>query len=256
MLKIRGIQKTTLIDYPGEIACTLFIGGCTFRCAYCYNPALVFDQDTGVSITENEILGFLAERRGFIDGVCLTGGEPLIQGEEVIEFIRKVKALGYKVKLDTNGSFPEHLTFLLKNKLVDYVAMDIKASPGKYAKVTKQIDLTKIQQSIQLLKGSMVEYEFRTTISTMLTQEDFVEIGQWLAGSRRYYLQKVKIDRPLLDDAFAREHQPLPDSEMATIARAISPYFGVVKIRGLDRTSRQEFLGVQTEEKEDQNAAY
>ncbi|MFH1542775.1 MAG: anaerobic ribonucleoside-triphosphate reductase activating protein, partial [bacterium] len=124
MIEFRGIQKTTLIDYPGEVACTLFLGGCNFRCFYCFNPALVTDPDSQQAIPEDEIIDFLKERENFLDGVCITGGEPLLCGEELVDFLKKVKAMQYKIKLDTNGSLPAVLQQIIDEKLVDYLAMD------------------------------------------------------------------------------------------------------------------------------------
>src|SRR3989339_1974110 len=193
MLTFKGIQKTTLIDYRNEIACTLFLDKCNFRCSYCYNPDLVLERNLGVSITGKEILQFLEDRKFFLSGVCITGGEPLMHAPDLLEFLRDVKKIGYKIKLDTNGSFPEHLEAIINDGLVDYIAMDIKASLDKYKEVANvPVNIDKIIKSIKLIKESGILYEFRTTVFSGLNSNDFEEIGKLLSGSSKYYLQQIK----------------------------------------------------------------
>ena len=193
-MKIHGLQKLTLLDYPGKTACTVFTGGCNFRCPFCHNALLVTDIDASDTYEEEEILKFLSGRVGLLDGVCITGGEPLMQAD-IAEFIRKIKELGYKVKLDTNGTFPERLDFLVNNRLVDYVAMDIKNSKEKYAKTAGvgSISISDIERSIGILMASGIDYEFRTTVVKELhTEEDIVKIAEWIKGAKGYFLQNFE----------------------------------------------------------------
>ena len=193
-MKFYGLQKLTLLDYPKKTACTLFTGGCNFRCPFCHNALLVTDIDNSCTYSEEEILEFLSKRKGLLDGVCITGGEPLMH-RDIAEFIKKVKDMGYRVKLDTNGTFPERLKELLENKLVDYVAMDIKNSKEKYAETagTENISLSDIEKSINLLKSADIDYEFRTTVVRELhTEEDIRKIAEWLCGAKKYFLQNFE----------------------------------------------------------------
>ena len=165
-MKFYGIQKMTLLDYPEHVACTLFTGGCNFRCPFCHNALLVTELDGNCVISEEEVLAFLGKRRGLLDGVCVTGGEPLIN-HDIGEFLQKVKALGFKVKLDTNGTNPGLLKALVAANLVDYVAMDVKNSPEKYALTVglETLDMEPVEESIRFLLGGTVDYEFRTTVA-------------------------------------------------------------------------------------------
>lgn len=190
-MNIQGLQKLTLLDYPEKVACTIFTAGCNFRCPFCHNAALVTHVDPYKGMQEGEVLAFLKKRQGILDGVCLTGGEPLLQ-PDIAAFIDKVKELGYSVKLDTNGSNIERLRQLVEKDLVDYVAMDIKNAPNKYGQ-TIGIDgynLENILQSVDYLKSGAVSYEFRTTVVREFhKREDFASIGRWLKGAEHYYLQ-------------------------------------------------------------------
>lgn len=193
-MKFYGLQKLTLLDYPGKTACTVFTGGCNFRCPFCHNASLVADIDGADTYSEEEILGFLSKRTGLLDGVCITGGEPLMHSG-IAEFIKKVKDMGYKVKLDTNGTFPEMLRKLLEDKLVDYVAMDIKNSGEKYAATagTENISLSDIEKSINMLKSTDIDYEFRTTVVREFhTEEDIIKIARWIKGAKKYFLQNFE----------------------------------------------------------------
>jgi pyruvate formate lyase activating enzyme len=187
---IKGLQKLTLLDFPGHLACTVFTGGCNFRCPFCHNASLVLG-DAVENYTEDDIFDFLRKRRGTIEGVAITGGEPLLQ-KDIVEFISKVKELGFKVKLDTNGSFPEKLGEIIGRELADYVAVDIKNAPNKYAETVGRMgyECDRISESIELLMKSDVEYEFRTTVVAELhTAEDIEDIGRWISGAEHWYLQ-------------------------------------------------------------------
>lgn len=232
LLVFKGLQKTTLIDFPGKVACTFFLAKCNFRCPFCYNASLVFDRGTGFEMDETKALEFLAGRNGFLDGVCITGGEPLLHPLE--GFLKKVKALGLLVKLDTNGSMPAELKSLLGNGLLDYVAMDIKASKEGYEKAAgTKVDLEKIRQSISLLKNSGVDYEFRCTVVPSLHDEKgLLEIGEWLKGSKRLFLQQFNSSVPLLD-ASLQGTSPFSNGEMRHFAVLLKPFFGEVGLRGI-----------------------
>lgn len=188
---IQGLQKLTLLDYPGKVACTVFTAGCNFRCPFCHNASLVVDTLKYPKIEEEKVLSFLKKRQGILDGVCITGGEPLIQ-QDIRAFMEQVKKLGYLIKLDTNGSFPERIIELAEAGLVDYVAMDIKNAPEKYAMTigVDEYDLAPVERSIAYLKSGVVPYEFRTTVVREFHQKsDFLAIGKWLAGAEQYFLQ-------------------------------------------------------------------
>lgn len=189
---IQGLQKLTLLDYPGKVACTVFTAGCNFRCPFCHNASLVTDTSKNVDIPEEEIFKFLEKRRGILNGVCVTGGEPLLQ-QDIETFLKKIKDMGYAVKLDTNGSFPDKLQRLVEAGLVDYVAMDIKNSQEHYGKTIgiEDYDLGEIHRSVQYLLSGVVPYEFRTTVVQEFHQRsDFASIRRWIRGAEHYYLQQ------------------------------------------------------------------
>ncbi len=192
---IVGFNKTTLLDYPGRVAAAIFVGGCNFRCPFCHNGGLVLNPLSQESYSEKEILEFLQKRRNVLKGVCITGGEPTLHAD-LPEFILKIKNLDYQVKLDTNGYAPGVLKKLLDEKMIDYVAMDIKNCPGKYAMTAGICDafkLDRIEQSIIILKESSIPYEFRTTVVKELhTREDMVKIADWIKGCPCYFLQQYK----------------------------------------------------------------
>lgn len=201
-MKFNGFQKLTLLDYPGKVACTLFTAGCNLRCPFCHNASLVTHIDNVVSYDEGEILDFLGKRQGILEGVCITGGEPLMQSG-VTDFIKKVKELGYSVKLDTNGTFPEKLSMLAESKLIDYVAMDIKNCKEKYALTSGITDLNigNIEKSVEFLLSGKIGYEFRTTVVTEFhTPQDIGEIAKWIKGADKYYLQNFVDSGDLIED--------------------------------------------------------
>lgn len=191
-MEIHGLNKLTLVDYDRKTACTVFTGRCNMRCPFCHNSALVLDPSSQPMVSEEEIFAYLAKRKGLLDGVCITGGEPTLQ-PDLAEFIKGIKDRGFLVKLDTNGSNYAVLKNLVDNKLVDYVAMDIKNSPEAYPRTVgiKNFDLSNIKKSVELLKEGRVDYEFRTTVVKQLhTPEDMSAIADWIKGAKRYFLQK------------------------------------------------------------------
>ena len=230
-MKICGLNKTTLLDYPGCVAATIFVGGCNFRCPFCHNGDLVLQSAQITGYSEEEVLTFLKKRKNVLEGVCITGGEPTLYGE-LSDFIRKIKALDYKVKLDTNGSNPEMISELVKNGLVDYVAMDIKAPAASYDRVCGvNVDIDKIKKSVEFLKEGNVPYEFRTTVVKELhTREDILKIGEWILGAEKYYLQSYKESEKNICPGFSEmEKETLFDLE-----KKLGAYVEYVKVRGVE----------------------
>ena len=232
-MHICGLQKLAMVDFPGKLAATVFTGGCNLRCPFCHNALLVNRlSENPETHSVEEILDFLRKRKGLLDGVVLSGGEPLLQSGAA-DFLEQVRSLGFAVKLDTNGCYPEALEEILKQNLVDYVAMDIKNSREKYAETVgiPDFDITPIEQSVQLLKNSGIDFEFRTTVvKEFHTAQDIVSIGQWLAGSPRYFLQQF-VDSGDLVGTGCTAVEPLELQAFATLAR---PFFGSVTLRGID----------------------
>lgn len=233
MLVFKGIQKTTLIDFPGKVASTLFLPKCNFRCPFCYNSQLVFEKGTGVDIPEKEALQFLEGRKGFLDGVCVTGGEPLLH-QDLEGFLSRVKGLGLLTKLDTNGSKPEFLKRLLSKGLLDYIAMDIKAAPKDYNRAAGiRVDMDAIRESVESIKESGLGYEFRTTVVPGLhSREGMLEIGKWLNGSKRFFLQQFNAGMPLLDKSLEKA-KPFTAEELECFAQSLKPFFKEVHVRGI-----------------------
>lgn len=230
-MKIGGIQKTSLLDYPNKISAIIWTVGCNFRCPFCYNKDIVLGN-VG-TITEEEVMNFLQNRKGLLEGLVISGGEPLMQ-EGIVEFIKKVKNLGYTVKIDTNGTFPEKLKELIDQKLVGYIAMDVKGPKNKYEILCgSKIDTDKIEKSIAIIKNSQVDYEFKTTFAPeLLTKEDIVEIAKWLKGGRRFYLQQFKRDTPLIS-ARLQNVSPYPKEILIETLKEIKQYFQFCDVRGL-----------------------
>ncbi len=190
-MKISGLQKLTLLDYPGHLACTIFTMGCNFQCPFCQNASLVISPKETPQYSEEEILNFLSSRKHILEGICISGGEPTLQSD-LIDFIRKVKSMGYFVKLDTNGTYPKLIRQLIEEHTIDMVAMDIKNSKESYAKTCgiETLNMNIIEESVNLLKEGLIPYEFRTTVVKELhTKKDFEEIGKWLEGASPYDLQ-------------------------------------------------------------------
>jgi len=225
-MKIGGLQKLTLIDYPGKLAATVFLFGCNFRCPWCYSSELVLPEKKQPEISEKEVIDFLKERQDLIEGVVICGGEPTIN-KDLEKFIKKIKKLGFLVKLDTNGSNPKALKELIK--IVDYVAMDVKLPKDKYLKVLG-IKPDNIDKSIKILKESKIDYEFRTTVvPDILDKKDILKIAKWISGAKKYYLQNFRPEKTL-DPKFEKK-KPHPDEYLANIKKTISPFFKICKVR-------------------------
>jgi pyruvate formate lyase activating enzyme len=231
-MHIRGLQKMTLLDYPGKVACTVFLGGCNFRCPFCHNPDLVFASASESGISEQDFFEFLSKRKGFLDGVCITGGEPMLE-KELEDFIARIREMGFLVKLDTNGSFPERLKHLVDNRLVNYVAMDIKNSRENYGPTIgiPDYDIKAIEQSVVILMEGSVPYEFRTTlVREYHTLSDMHAIGAWLQGCQPYFLQTFVDSGNLLGKepltAFSQE-------EMESFKNLLKSYIEAISIRGV-----------------------
>ncbi len=237
---ISGFHKTTLLDYPGCIAATIFTGGCNFRCPFCHNSGLVQDPFKEGLVPEDEVLAFLDKRKKILKGVCITGGEPTLQ-PDLPDFIGKVRKMGYRVKLDTNGYRPEVLRELLESGLLDYAAMDIKNCPEKYGAAAGLIppgnaggfELGKIEESIKLLLDGQIDYEFRTTVVKELhTVEDIAAIGAWVKGTPAYYLQKFEDSGHIIGEGY---HEPDPEilQDMVQALSGIPELKGKVHLRGV-----------------------
>jgi len=229
---IKGFQRVSLIDYSGKLCSIVFVAGCNFRCPYCYNIELVESPKELKTIPEKEIIDFMKTRKGLLDGVCITGGEPTIQ-KGLEEFAKKIKDIGFLVKIDTNGSNPEVLKKLIKRKLVDYIAMDVKAPLEKYGKIIKgSVDLEKIQESIDLIKKSNIEYEFRTTVvPKFFNEKDALAIGKWLKGSKNYYIQQFRPGKTL--DVKLKNEKPYAPEKLKKFVEILKPFFDSVKVRGI-----------------------
>ncbi len=229
-MKIGYLQKTSLIDYPGKICAVIFTQGCNFRCPYCHNPELVDTLSFTDSFSEEEILSWLPRRKGLLDGVVITGGEPTLQ-PDLIPFMQKIKDLGFLVKLDTNGSCPDVLAHAAREGLVDYIAMDIKAPFAKYHKAAgRQIDTRAVGMSIGTVTGSHVAYEFRTTlVSGLLCVDDIIEIGHMIKGASRYALQRF-VSSKHLDQAYLNAG-PFTDEEISGLVQALKLLVGQLIVR-------------------------
>lgn len=232
---IAGLQKTTLIDYPGKIACIVFLAGCNFRCPWCYSSELVLPLKivNQPRFSEKEVFDFLRERQGLLEGVVICGGEPTVN-KDLPQFIEKIKKLGFSVKLDTNGSNPQMLKDLIDTKLIDYVAMDIKASPSNpaYANLLGEgVGLEDIQKSVEFLKSGKIDFEFRTTVvNTVHAKEEFSDIAKWIGGPNvKYYLQSFRAEKTI-DPAFEKV-RPFEDKFLKQIAEEISPHFKFCQLR-------------------------
>lgn len=230
-MNIQGFQKLTLLDYPGKMACTIFTAGCNMRCPFCHNSRLVINPSDEAEFTEDEILAYLKKRQGILDGVAITGGEPLMQ-KDIEDFIIKVRELGYPVKLDTNGTYPEKLKELVNKGLVDYVAMDIKNSPELYSETVGIADynISKIEESIAFLLEGRVDYEFRTTVVRELHSVFSVEgIGKMIKGAKRHYIQAF-IDS---GELIGFDLTAVPKNEMETMKNVMLKYVDSCEIRGI-----------------------
>lgn len=227
---IGGMQTLTLVDFPGCLAATIFTAGCNFRCHFCHNPELVFGSDAE-HLSEKEVLDFLQKRKAFLDGICITGGEPTIH-RDLDEFIKKIKKMNLKVKLDTNGTNYQMLKKLINEKLIDYVAMDIKAPWSKYEKVVNQrIDVGKIKKSAALLLSNVVRYEFRSTILPSLhPKKDIIEMAGQIRGADKYYLQQFKPFDKMVNEEY-KNSRPYKSAELKKIKDQIKKYVKVCEVR-------------------------
>ncbi|HJD47640.1 MAG TPA: anaerobic ribonucleoside-triphosphate reductase activating protein [Candidatus Mediterraneibacter norfolkensis] len=231
-MDIQGLQKLTLLDYPGKVACTVFLAGCNFRCPFCHNASLVTHVDPANDIPETEVLDFLMKRAGVLDGVCITGGEPLLAaGLET--FIEKIRAMGYLVKLDTNGSNAGRLESFVEKGLVDYVAMDVKNSPAKYAQTIglEEYDLENVKESVRYLMEGKIPYEFRTTVVREFhKRDDFEEIGRWLKGAEKYYLQGFEDSGDLIRPGLRGYTKEIMDQALEIVRK----YIPNAQLRGIE----------------------
>lgn len=228
-MKISGLMKLTLLDFPGHVACTVFLAGCNFRCPFCHNGSLVRGGDTEIS--RDELKSFLKKRQGVLDGVCITGGEPLLS-PDVSQLAEEIKSLGYLVKLDTNGSFPDRLSELIENGLIDYVAMDIKSSPHEYDKACgKDVDVDAVKKSIEIIKSSGIDHEFRTTtVKGLHTAEIIAECAALVGEGEKYFLQSYRDSDDILSpdglSAFSGE-------ELEEILKAARLHNSKTELRGV-----------------------
>lgn len=232
-LKIGGLQKMTLLDYPGKAACTIFLSGCNFKCPFCHNRDLVFIPERYEYFDVNDIMEYLEKRKGILDGVAISGGEPLLQ-ENLHTLIERIRELGYQVKLDTNGAYPKRLKEVVEKGLVDYVAMDIKNSPDKYARTLgmnpESFSLDPIRESAEFLKSSQIEHEFRTTVVRELhTAEDLLEIGRWLGENETYYLQQYVDSGNVIQPGYSA----YTAAEMEDLRNQVAALVPNVKLRGV-----------------------
>ena len=229
-MKIEALQKLTLLDYPGKMAATVFTYGCNLRCPFCHNALLVTEESAGGIDTE-EVLSFLSKRKGMLEGVCVTGGEPLLQ-PDIENFLKAIKDMGFMVKLDTNGTLPKKLKDIVRKGLVDYVAMDIKNCRDKYALTSGKtcMDLTAIDESIKFLLSGEIEAEFRTTVvKNFHTEEDLLKITDWISGADRYFLQQF-VDSGNLIDQSLEGHS---DQALTAIYKQVKRKLPVTKLRGI-----------------------
>ncbi len=229
-MKICGLMKTTLLDFPGKVACTVFLGGCNLRCPFCHNSDLAFEEN-GDFLSENEFFSFLEKRKGVLDAVCVSGGEPLMH-KEVFEFIKKIKDMGFLVKLDTNGCFPENLERALVSGSLDYVAMDIKGGLFEYGKFVgiDSFDASKVEKSIGILKNSNIDHEFRTTVVNGLHSADSLEeIAKLIAGEKKYFLQGFKMSEGVPDKTLTE----FSKEEMENLLNLVREYVPDAELRGI-----------------------
>lgn len=231
-MQIHGLNKTTLLDYPGHLAATIFTGGCNFRCPFCHNKTLVLSPHLQPMISENTVLDFLKKRKGILQGVCITGGEPTLQPDLVI-FLQKIKELGYLIKLDTNGYQPAVIKSLVQEGLIDYIAMDIKSSQENYQKIANipSFKIANIEESVSYIMNSRVMYEFRTTIVEELhSLETIISIGNWIQGCNAYFLQNFQESDQVLMKGFHSHDK----KTLETFINHLNPQIPSVSLRGLD----------------------
>ena len=231
-MEIKALQKTTLLDFPSKVACTVFTGGCNFRCPFCHNASLVIAPDQIPPYDTEEFFSFINKRKGILDGVCITGGEPLLS-RDIFQFVERIKNTGLAVKLDTNGSNPTALRSLIEAGLIDYVAMDIKNSREKYAETCGLPTFPKgVSESVDYIMSCGVEYEFRTTLVKELhTVSDMEDIGKWITGAKRYFLQSFIDSGDILGGSHFSAHSK---EELCKLLDAVLPYVPNTQLRGED----------------------
>ena len=224
-MEIGGLQKLSLIDYPGRLSCIIFTIGCNFRCSYCYNPSLV--EGTCERIPQKEIFSFLRKRKGLLDGVIITGGEPTIHND-LPDFIQRIKKMGFLVGLETNGTNPRMIKKLISERLIDYIAMDVKAPLKKYKEIVNvEVDIDKIKESIDVIMNSGIEYEFRTTCYPLLTKDDFIKIFKLIKGAKKYGIQQFLNKNTLIET----DLKPYPDKFLYELKKISEEYVEGVEVR-------------------------
>lgn len=231
-MKIYGLNKTTLLDYPGKVAATIFLGGCNFRCPFCQNSSLVLNPSAQPEIPVKEVLSFLKKRKGILDGVCITGGEPTLS-PDLPELLQEIRTLGYPIKLDTNGTHPDLLKTLTEQNLIQMTAVDIKACPDNYPALCGLVhpELDAVKETVEFLKNGTLDYEFRTTVIRELhSEKDFIEIGQWLTGAKAYYLQAYRDSEEVLQPGFSSYTR----KELEHFREILKRTIPLVELRGID----------------------
>ena len=232
VMELHGLNKLTLLDFPEHLACTVFTGRCNLRCPFCHNAGLVLAPEREPVLDTEEVFRFLEKRKHTLEGICITGGEPTLQ-EDLLPFLRRCKELGYQVKLDTNGTRPDVLLAVLREHLADYIAMDIKNCPARYAETAglSSVRLSALEESISLIRDSSLPYEFRTTVVREFhTKQELLAIGEWLKGSARYALQAFLDSGSLIGNGLSGYSA----EELQTFRTLLLPYFGEVLLRGAD----------------------
>ena len=230
-MNIGGMQKISMVDYPGHLCCTVFLSGCNLRCSFCHNPSLVGCCDKSAEIPTDEVIEFLEKRKGLLDAVCITGGEPTLN-PKLERFIETIRNMGYKVKLDTNGTQPGVIKRLLDKAMIDYIAVDIKATDEKYSAITGcNVRIEDINETIELVMNSGVDYEFRTTFMPDLDARDIQEIAQKIAGSKKYVVQQFRNSTTL--DSECSKKEPHDTEYINSVVRNVSPLFQCCEARGI-----------------------
>lgn len=231
-MKIYGLNKTTLLDYPGRVAATIFLGGCNFRCPFCQNSSLILNPSSQPELSVEEVLSFLKKRQGILEGVCVTGGEPTLS-PDLPEFLEEIRVLGYPIKLDTNGTRPDLLKTLSQKGLIQMTAVDIKACPDNYPSLCGLLhpDLDAIKETVDFLINGTLDYEFRTTVVKELhSEQDFIIIGKWLSGAKAYYLQAYRDSEEVLQPGFSSYSQ----KELEHFRQILLQTIPLVELRGID----------------------
>lgn len=229
-LKIGGLQKLTLLDYPGRTACTLFLSGCNFRCPFCHNSGLLDGADTPEAMSEDELLAFLEKRKNMLDGICVSGGEPLMD-PDIENLLAKIKTIGYDIKIDTNGSYPDRLKDIVRNGLTDSVAMDIKNSREKYSLTagTGPEMISRIDESVEFLMNGTVDFEFRTTVvKEFHDSSDFEKIGEWIKGPERYFIQTFRESDTVMSEGL----HPPDRKDLENYLNTVRRYVPAAELRG------------------------